>query len=144
MSGPSPGSSDERVHHMDQHATESLAKFCIAQRNAFDPDDWYAQFDINPKAVALAAKYLSLTSWYGHEEELEQIASEMDVFVESSHGLYRELHAIGFDLAYFSYMVRIGVTQSRIEQKAGSPAGELAAVLRPFAEGGNVRSGRAN
>lgn len=129
---------------MDQHATESLAKFCIAQRNAFDPDDWYAQADTNRKAVALAARYLSLTSWYGHEEELEQIAAELDVSVESSHGLYRELHTIGFDLAYFSYMVRIGVTQSRIEREAGSSDRELAAVLRPFAKDASVRSGQSN
>jgi hypothetical protein len=96
---------------------ESLAQFCIAQSDAFSRDDWYARFNIEGDAVALAARYLSMTSWYGHEEELEQIAVTTDV-LESSNGLHRESRAIGFDLAHFSYTVRSGIAQAHIKQQA--------------------------
>jgi hypothetical protein len=95
-------------------STESLAQFCIAQRDAFNRDDWYARFNIDSKAVALAAKYLSMTSWYGHEEELEQIAVAMDTF-GNSYGPLRESRAIGFDLPHFSYTVRSGIAQAHMK-----------------------------
>jgi hypothetical protein len=94
--------------------TESLARFCIAQSDAFSRDDWYARANIDGKAVALAARYLSMNSWYGHEEELERIAVAMDAF-DTSNGLHRESRAIGFDLAYFSYTVRSGIAQAHIK-----------------------------
>jgi hypothetical protein len=100
--------------------TESLAQFCIAQRDAFNPDDWYTQFDIDSKAVALAAKYLSMTSWYGHEAELERIAVATGAF-GNSYGLHRESRTIGFDLAYFSYTVRSGIAQAHIKQQLRTP-----------------------
>lgn len=100
--------------------TESLAQFCIAQSDAFNRDDWYARFNIDGKAVALAAKYLSRTSWYGHEEELEQIAIAMDAF-DNSYGLHRESRAIGFDLAHFSYTVRRGLIQAHINLQPRAP-----------------------
>lgn len=94
--------------------TESLAQFCIAQSDEFNPDDWDVQFAMNQKALALAAKYLSKTRWYGHEEELERIVVATQDVVESSLGLHRESQAIGFDLPYFSYTVRSGIAQARI------------------------------
>jgi len=103
---------------MDKFTTESLAQFCIAQSNAFDPDDWYVQLAINPEAVTLVARYLSMTSWYGHEEELEQIVAAMHASAGDSHTLQRESRAIGFDLPHFSYTVRIGITRTRIEPEA--------------------------
>jgi len=113
---------------MDRHATESLAQFCIAQRNAFDADGWHLRFDIDGEAVALAAKYLSMTSWYGHEEELERIAATIHLPAESSLGLYRESRAIGFDLPYFSATVRIGITQARVDHETSQTTANLAAA----------------
>jgi hypothetical protein len=95
---------------------DSLAQFCIAQRDAFNRDDWYARFKIDSKAVALAAKYLSMTSWYGHEEELEQIAVATGAFA-NGHGPLRESRAVGFDLPHFSYTVRSGIAQAQIKQQ---------------------------
>jgi len=99
--------------------TTSLAQFCIGQRNAFDPADWHARFPIDRPAVALAAKYLSMTSWYGHDEELERIAAAADAFADS--GANREARASDFDLAQFSYAVRIGVTQARARRAPRPP-----------------------
>jgi hypothetical protein len=94
--------------------TESLTQFCIAQSERFNPDDWGAQLAKNRKALALAAKYLSMTSWYGHEIELDRIVAATQVVGESSLGLYHEAQAIGFDLPYFSYTVRSGITRARM------------------------------
>lgn len=98
---------------MDRHATDLLAQFCIAQRNAFDPHDWYMRFDIDGEAVALAAKYLSMTSWYGHEDELEEVVAQTHVFGENSAGLHRESQAMDFDLPYFSARVRLGIAAAQ-------------------------------
>jgi hypothetical protein len=120
--------------------TDSLAQFCIAQRDAFNRDDWYARFNVDRKAVALAARYLSMTSWYGHEEELEQIAVATDAF-DNSYGLHRESQAIGFDLPHFSYTVRSGIAQAHIRQqtvpsaatRAGASQSRSASVSMPLA-----------
>lgn len=94
---------------MDRHSTDLLAQFCIGQRNSFFPQDWLARHEKDGPAVALAAKYLSMTSWYGHEEELEEIAAGMHEFAENSPGLHQESLAIDFDLSYFSALVRLGL-----------------------------------
>jgi hypothetical protein len=87
-----------------------LAQFCIAQRSDFDPDEWYRRFDADAGAIALVAKYLSMTSWYGHDEELERIAAKMHVAAaDNSSWLFREAKAIDFDLLYFSIKLRIGI-----------------------------------
>ncbi|MDD5248331.1 MAG: hypothetical protein PHY45_05070 [Rhodocyclaceae bacterium] len=95
-----------------KRAIESLVQFCIAQRNAFDIAAWFAKFEDEGEAVALAAKYLSMTSWYGHEAELEQVAAATHVFADNSNGLHLESQAVGFDLNYFSTRVRIGIAQA--------------------------------
>lgn len=98
---------------MDRHATDSLAQFCIDQRNAFDAHAWDARLAIDGAALILAAKYLSMTSWYGYEEELERIAARAAGFVQSSSGLHRESRAADFDLPYFSAKVRLGLAMAR-------------------------------
>ena len=99
---------------MDRRAIELLAQFCMAQRNNFDPHDWYVRFDIDGPAVALAAKYLSMTSWYGHEEELEQIVAGTHLFAENSAGLHQESKTVGFDLPYFSAKLRLGIAAAML------------------------------
>lgn len=96
---------------MDRHGTESLAQFCIAQRNAFDREQWLARREQDGKALALAAKYLSMTSWYGHEAELESIAIE--VYGSVGDSLFSESKSMEFDLPHFSTTVRMGVAQLR-------------------------------
>lgn len=97
---------------MDRRAMELLAQFCITQHKTFFPHDWYRRFESDGPAVALAAKYLSMTSWYGHETELEEIAAGTHVFAEKSAGLNQESEAIDFDLPYFSAKVRLGLASA--------------------------------
>jgi hypothetical protein len=98
------------VFAMPQRTTEMLAQFCLEQRNAFDSGDWYAQLQTDGRSVALAASYLMMTCWYGHQRELAPIASCARLCPGSSSTLYREAQAIGFDLPRFSSMVRHGTT----------------------------------
>ena len=98
---------------MDKHAFECLVRFCIEQRNAFAARDWVDHTDIDAKTLTLVARYLSMTSWYGYEEELERIAARSPNSAVDTPLLYRESREIGFDLPRFSAMMRIGIAQSR-------------------------------
>jgi hypothetical protein len=109
-----------------QRAAQSLAQFCIAQRGAFDSREWLARKHIDGKAVALAAKYLSMTSWYGHEDELERIAVAIYARSVGEEALFSESKSQDFDLPYFSTTVRICVAQIRTERPPLTPAAQSA------------------
>lgn len=100
---------------MNRKTMDSLANFCIAQRNAFAAEAWLARAEANREEVGLAATYLSMTSWYGYEEELEEIARRNHFSVESP-GLHREAQSIAFDLPYFSAKVRGGIARCQPER----------------------------
>lgn len=102
---------DAETVDMKRQGAESLAQFCIAQRNAFDPQQWLARRDTDGKALALAAKYLSMTSWYGHEAELEGIA--LQIYADVGDSLFKESRSLEFDLPHFSTTVRLGIAQLR-------------------------------
>lgn len=101
---------------MNKRAADALAEFCIAQRSTFNLHDWLARGDADGKAVAIVAKYLSMTSWYGHAEALEQIAVMLNASYESSEWLHRESRAIDFDLPNFSAKVRFGIVRLQMQQ----------------------------
>jgi hypothetical protein len=75
---------------------------------------------IDRKSVACAAKYLSMTSWYGHDEELEQIAASLHTFERDATGLHRESWSIDFDLPSFSSKVRFGIANVSVLQSTQS------------------------
>lgn len=101
---------------MDRQSAESLAQFCIDQRSAFDARQWLARKAVDGRAVALAAKYLSMTSWYGHEEELERIAVEVYTSDGPSGALFSESKSLDFDLPHFSTTVRLGIARQRVDK----------------------------
>ena len=100
---------------MGMLTTEALARFCIEQSLSFDAHDWLLLTEFDEKKVGLAAKYLSMTSWYGHEEDLEAIAGYAHIFDSTTAGLGGgdELRQPEFDLLQFSTAVRMGVTRAR-------------------------------
>lgn len=105
---------------MDRQATEFLAQFCIAQRSAFDADEWFLRSETDGKAVALAARFLSMTSWYGHDDALVEIAAKITPALDGGTGLYAESQAAGFDWPYFSTTVRIGITLRQVRQASAT------------------------
>jgi hypothetical protein len=103
---------------MDRPACNALAQFCADQRYAFNAHAWRTRPGGERDVVAVAAKYLSMTSWYGHEEELTEIADtgakEPFASTPTSTGLQRESQAVGLDLARFSVAVRSGIALHRL------------------------------
>ena len=109
---------------MDGPALESLAQFCADQFSPFDPEAWIGKSAIDRRAIAVAAKYLSMTSWYGHEEELERIAARADATIMNISGFHREAQAIGLDLTSLSARVRHRIAlqqQARVRESPWSP-----------------------
>lgn len=109
---------------------DSLVGFCIDQRRAFDAAAWQVKFEEEGEAVALVAMYLSMTSWYGHEAELERFCAATHAFADNSNGLHVEARATGFDLHSFSLRVRLGLAQAR-----RAPARARSAATRQEREG---------
>lgn len=103
---------------MDRQSTESLARFCIEQRRNFDPDDWFQRSETDGRVVALAAKYLSMTSWYGHDEALVEVAAKIYPDLDNGAGLFCEAQAMGFDWPYLSTAVRIGIALQQVQYAA--------------------------
>lgn len=99
---------------MDKRTTASLAKFCVDQSSTFNAHDWLLHENIDEKAVALVARYLSMTSWYGHEDDLAEIVEGLHGFEDDavSESLHREARELAFDLSLFSAMVRVGIAQA--------------------------------
>jgi len=60
---------------MNEQESVALAQFCADQYYAFDARAWHRRSKYDRNASTVAAMYLSMTSWYGHERELERIAS---------------------------------------------------------------------
>jgi hypothetical protein len=92
---------------------DELVRFCVDQRCAFEAGAWLTKFEEVGEPVALAAKYLSMTSWYGHEAELERVSAATQVFADNSNGLHVESQAMDFDLHAFSIRVRLGLAHAR-------------------------------
>jgi hypothetical protein len=99
---------------MDQPVLDSLASFCAEQRQAFEANAWLTRRDADKRTLAVIAKYLSMTSWYGHEDELMNIASEIHPAVSDETGFHQESQAIGFDLKHFSSRVRYRIALSKV------------------------------
>ncbi len=66
---------------LNPDSLSGMEHFCAEQYYAFDADAWLARAASDGLRVAIAAEYLSKTSWYGYEEELESIASRVRAIV---------------------------------------------------------------
>jgi len=91
---------------MDEPAFQTLTQFCADQFSTFDSDAWTGTSPIDRRAIAVTAKYLSMTSWYGHEDELERIAVGINVPILNVSQLHCETQAIGLDLKTLSVKLR--------------------------------------
>ena len=91
---------------MDDRAFQSLAQFCTDQFVAFEANAWIGSSLIDRNTIAVTAKYLSLTSWYGHEDELERIAVGTYAPILTVSQLHRETQAVGLDLTRLSARLR--------------------------------------
>lgn len=91
---------------MGTPALTSLARFCASQRSAFSLPAWLAQHALDRRELAVAALYLSMTSWYGYEDPLKRIAEALHPGIGSGGVFVEEMSATNFDLAQFSATTR--------------------------------------
>jgi len=116
---------------MDRHSLGALAHFCTYQQDELDAPTWLSQGAADPKAYGVAAKYLSMTSWYGHEQELERIAAQLCPALLARGAFERESQSIGFDLAYFSSSLRYRIGLRGARKAAETAVLHTADPVRP-------------
>ena len=105
---------------MAAHKLDPLARFCAGQARRFDLGAWRESGPLDRGALAIAAKYLSMTSWYGHEAALESLAEELRPGISSAGRFDREAMAAGFELTYFSVAVRYQIVMDDRSKARGT------------------------
>ena len=103
----------EGIEAMNEQETVALAQFCADQYHAFDLRAWARRGQFDHNASTVAAMYLSMTSWYGHEDELERIAADARALHDSGEEFRRTAQANNFDPGLFSSMVRAEIASRR-------------------------------
>ena len=106
---------------MEKQETDALAEFCVDQHFAFDTQAWLRRNKYDHNASAIAAMYLSLTSWYGHEKELERICANALTIHASGAEFQRAAQSASFDAATFASQVRRGITALRTRMPTAEP-----------------------
>lgn len=100
---------------MNRQSLSALAKFCVEQHETFSASAWTTRCGVDAIALAKAAEYLSLTSWYGHEEALASVASHLRADLARRVATNGEETAEDLQLAEFSIATRYLLAQRRIE-----------------------------
>lgn len=99
---------------MDRHDLELLTEFCTNQRSNFDLKAWEPGQRIGSRLLAVTALYLSMTSWYGHELELELIAEGLLPGISDKWRFNGEMKDLAVDIPYLSATVRYRSEMRRV------------------------------
>lgn len=99
---------------MDEPDFQSLTQFCAEQFSAFESDAWIRICPFNRQVIAVTSKYLSMTSWYGHADELERIAFGIDASILNVSQLHLKTLAIGLNLMTLSASLRYKIALRQI------------------------------
>jgi len=91
---------------MNEQESIALAQFCADQYYAFDARAWLRRSKYDRNASTVAAMYLSMTSWYGHEDELGRVASDALALHASGEEFQRGAQASPFNPEVFARMVQ--------------------------------------
>ncbi|MFA6311152.1 MAG: hypothetical protein WCV99_06120 [Sterolibacterium sp.] len=102
---------------MDKDALELLTAFCADQRADFDPKAWQRAQRIDSRLLAVTAHYLSMTSWYGHELELEIIAESLVPGISDKRRFNSELRDLAVDIRYLSATIRYRTEMRRVADR---------------------------
>lgn len=99
---------------MNPQEADALAQFCADQYFSFDARAWRRRSLYDHQASAVAAMYLSMTHWYGHEDELERIAAESQALHVTGESFQRGAQANQLDSAEFATKVRAEIARRRL------------------------------
>lgn len=120
---------------MKKNDLEVLVLFCADQRSAFSFKRWLAGNPIDARLLGVTARYLSMTSWYGHDLELESIAEALLPGISDRLRFYTEVHDLRIDIPYLSATIRYQSEQRRTaEGPDQDPARVTHAELAPTSE----------
>ena len=89
---------------------EYLVKFCATQYQVFDALSWVQSPLVDAKLLAVAARFLSMTYWFGHDEVLCQVARTLDPSVIEPNNFVKEASAIGFEFGRFSSALKMEIS----------------------------------
>jgi hypothetical protein len=105
------------ITKMNLEESRALAQFCADQYFAFDARAWKRRSQYDHHASTIAALYLAMSTWYGHETELERIAADAGALNAGGEALRRPDQG-SFDADQFSAMVRAEIARRRIPAPA--------------------------
>ena len=100
---------------MDRQSLRALAKFCVEQHETFTASAWTDRSGVDGSNLLGAAEYLSLTSWYGHEDALASVASKLRAGLAGRAASNVVDSASEIQLSDFSAMTRYLIALRRIE-----------------------------
>jgi hypothetical protein len=132
---------------MDKALMQSLAQFCADQHELFDRDAWLAKGSREPSgyriALAVVAKHLSTTIWFGHAEDLEAVAAWLHPPLAEPGEFEGAASECDFDGGRFSGALRYRLARRQVERAVQHPArAGLTGAANPAAMG-NADSERA-
>ena len=87
---------------MNCESEAQLMSFCVEQRDAFCSDAWIDFGHPDKNELAAACAFLASSDWYGHEQELEQVAQTL----RPDSDLESLVKASRFDCLRFSTTLR--------------------------------------
>ena len=99
---------------MEMLDLELLTQFCTNQRSEFNRDRWLVGNPLDSRLLAVIANYLSMTSWYGHEVELELIAEDLLPGISDKRCFNKELRELAPDISYLSATIRYRTEMRRV------------------------------
>lgn len=98
---------------INHQTLDALAAFCADQRYSFDSSAWLKRSASEGKALGVVAQYLAMTSWYGHDAELEQVAEKICPGISNLNTFSGQTEALGVNLAQLSVATRFGPSPRR-------------------------------
>lgn len=96
---------------MTREAESQLLDFCVQQRETFSPLDWLRFRSVNSDVLATTALFLAGVDWYGHREQLLDVAGQLQ---EGCVGQLPEMaKRTDFSCGRFSNMLRARLKHER-------------------------------
>lgn len=93
-----------------------LLDLCVEQCKRFDPDAWMSVQGVPMEAVALVAKFLAGTSWYGHQDALLAVAMKLNPQISMKDVFLNSIKTFRFPLYRFVPTLRQRLDESGARQ----------------------------
>jgi hypothetical protein len=94
---------------MTRNEFDVLIKFCAEQHNSFNESSWISVPNVNRELLAVSAKFLSVSHWFGHEDELTKLAEKIDGNMISMDYFTKQAVLLGFEFGKFSSSLKVEV-----------------------------------